>query len=243
MLSDIRSYVDAAVARDPAARSRLEVILLYPGVHALVWHKLNHWLYCHRVFGLARFLSQLVRFFTGIEIHPGARIGRGVFIDHGMGVVIGETAIVGSDVTIYQGVTLGGTGKETGKRHPTIGDRVVVSAGAIVLGSITVGTSSKIGAGAVVIHDVPQDCTVVGVPGRVIARSGVRVREADLLNHGDLPDPVGRALSRMSLKLTALETEVQALRQTLRQTLQQTPGSVADNVETEEGAHADDYRI
>lgn len=243
MFSDIRSYVDAAVARDPAARNRLEVILLYPGVHALVWHKLNHWLYRRGVFGLARFLSQLVRFFTGIEIHPGACIGRGVFIDHGMGVVIGETAVVGSDVTIYQGVTLGGTGKETGKRHPTIDDGVVVSAGAIVLGSITVGANSKIGAGAVVIHDVPQDCTVVGVPGRVIARSGVRVREADLLSHGDLPDPVGRALSRMSLRLNALETEVQALRQMLRQTLQDTSGSAMDQVEKEEGAYVDDYRV
>ncbi len=243
MFSDIRSYVDAAVARDPAARNRLEVILLYPGVHALVWHKLNHWLYRRGVFGLARFLSQLVRFFTGIEIHPGACIGRGVFIDHGMGVVIGETAVVGSDVTIYQGVTLGGTGKETGKRHPTIDDGVVVSAGAIVLGSITVGANSKIGAGAVVIHDVPQDCTVVGVPGRVIARSGVRVREADLLSHGDLPDPVGRALSRMSLRLNALETEVQALRQMLRQTLQDTSGSAMDRVEKEEGAYVDDYRV
>lgn len=243
MFSDIRSYVDAAVARDPAARNRLEVILLYPGVHSLIWHKLNHWLYRRGVFGLARFLSQLVRFFTGIEIHPGACIGRGVFIDHGMGVVIGETAVVGSDVTIYQGVTLGGTGKETGKRHPTIDDGVVVSAGAIVLGSITVGANSKIGAGAVVIHDVPQDCTVVGVPGRVIARSGVRVREADLLSHGDLPDPVGRALSRMSLRLNALETEVQALRQMLRQTLQDTSGSAMDQVEKEEGAYVDDYRV
>ena len=156
MFSDIRSYVDAAVARDPAARSRAEVVLLYPGVHALAWHKLSHWLYRHRVFGLARFLSQLVRFFTGIEIHPGAHIGRGVFIDHGMGVVIGENAIVGSDVTIYQGVTLGGTGKETGKRHPTIEDGVVVSAGAIVLGSINVGANSTIAGGAVAMDNVPK---------------------------------------------------------------------------------------
>ena len=166
---------------------------------------------------MARFLSQLVRFFTGIEIHPGAHIGRGVFIDHGMGVVIGETAIVGSDVTVYQGVTLGGTGKETGKRHPTIEDGVVVSAGAIVLGSITVGANSKIGAGAVVIHDVPPGCTVVGVPGRVVARSGVRVRDADVLNHGDLPDPVGRALGHMALRLNAVEAELRAVRAALQQ--------------------------
>ena len=239
MFSDIRSYVDAAVARDPAARSRTEVILLYPGVHALAWHKLGHWLYRHRVFGLARFLSQLVRFFTGIEIHPGAVIGRGVFIDHGMGVVIGETAIVGSDVTIYQGVTLGGTGKETGKRHPTIEDGVVVSAGAIVLGSITVGANSKIGAGAVVIHDVPPGCTVVGVPGRVVARSGVRVRDADVLNHGDLPDPVGRALEHMALRLSTVEVELR----TVRGALQQTPALAADGGTVVEEARADDYRI
>jgi len=240
MFSDIRSYVDAAMARDPAARSRTEVILLYPGVHALAWHKLGHWLYRHRVFGLARFLSQLVRFFTGIEIHPGAVIGRGVFIDHGMGVVIGETAIVGSDVTIYQGVTLGGTGKETGKRHPTIEDGVVVSAGAIVLGSITVGANSKIGAGAVVIHDVPSGCTVVGVPGRVVARSGVRVREADTLNHGDLPDPVGRALEHMAARLNAVEAELRAV----RLTLQQKPLALAvDCGPVVEEAQANDYRI
>jgi serine O-acetyltransferase len=239
MFSDIRSYVDAAVARDPAARSRAEVVLLYPGVHALAWHKLSHWLYHHRVFGLARFLSQLVRFFTGIEIHPGAVIGRGVFIDHGMGVVIGETAIVGSDVTIYQGVTLGGTGKETGKRHPTIEDGVVVSAGAIVLGSINVGANSKIGAGAVVIHDVPAGCTVVGVPGRVVARSGVRVREADLLNHGDLPDPVGRALEHMAARLNAVEAELHAVRAALQQTraLAAVGGAVVEE------AQANEYRI
>jgi len=239
MFSDIRSYVDAAVARDPAARSRAEVVLLYPGVHALAWHKLSHWLYRHRVFGLARFLSQLVRFFTGIEIHPGAHIGRGVFIDHGMGVVIGETAIVGSDVTIYQGVTLGGTGKETGKRHPTIDDGVVVSAGAIVLGSIAVGANSKIGAGAVVIHDVPPGCTVVGVPGRVVARSGVRLRETDVLNHGDLPDPVGRALERMAIRLSTVEAELRAV----RAASQQTPALAADGGKVVEEAQASDYRI
>ncbi len=211
MLSDINSYIDAAIARDPAARSRIEVLLLYPGIHALIWHKLSHWLYVNRAFGLARLVSQLVRFFTGIEIHPGATIGKGVFIDHGMGVVIGETAEVADDVTIYQGVTLGGTGKETGKRHPTLEEGVVVSAGAIVLGSIAVGRDSKIGAGAVVIHNVPPYSTVVGVPGRVVARRGVRVRDADL-DHGDLPDPIGRALDLMALRVERLEAEVEALR-------------------------------
>lgn len=215
MLKDIGSYIDAAMARDPAARNRLEVLLLYPGIHALIWHKLSHWLYVNKAFGLARLTSQLVRFFTGIEIHPGATIGRGVFIDHGMGVVIGETAEVGDDVTIYQGVTLGGTGKETGKRHPTLEEGVVVSAGAIVLGSITVGSNSKIGAGAVVIRNVPPDSTVVGVPGRVVARAGVRVREADL-DHGDLPDPIGCALDLMALRVERLEAELETLRRISR---------------------------
>jgi len=156
-----------------------------------------------------------------------------------MGVVIGETAIVGSDVTIYQGVTLGGTGKETGKRHPTIEDGVVVSAGAIVLGSITVGANSKIGAGAVVIHDVPPGCTVVGVPGRVVARSGVRLRETDVLNHGDLPDPVGRALERMAIRLSTVEAELRAV----RAASQQTPALAADGGKVVEEAQASDYRI
>lgn len=205
------SYVDAAIDRDPAARSRLEVILLYPGVHALAWHRVNHWLYTRGVFGVARCISQLVRFFTGIEIHPGASVGMGVFIDHGMGVVIGETSVVGDNVTIYQGVTLGGTGKETGKRHPTIENGVVVSADAIVLGSITIGARSKIGAGAVVIKDVPADSTVVGVPGRVVARSGIHVSKT-ALEHGDLPDPVGRALEVMMQRVEALEAEMTSLR-------------------------------
>ena len=213
VFSLLRSYIDDAMERDPAARSRLEVALLYPGVHALSWHILAHWLYLHGARGLARVLSQLVRFFTGIEIHPGATIGSGVFIDHGMGVVIGETAVIGDDVTIYQGVTLGGTGKETGKRHPTIGNAVVISADATVLGSITVGDRSKIGAGAVVIRDVAPDSTVVGVPGRVVSRAGVRLSPGDVdLQHGDLPDPVGRALDLIVMRIRTLETEVRALR-------------------------------
>lgn len=216
MFSLLGSYIDAAMERDPAARSRLEVALLYPGVHALGWHIASHWLYRRNARGLARALSQLVRFFTGIEIHPGATIGRGVFIDHGIGVVIGETAVVGNDVTLYQGVTLGGTGKETGKRHPTIEEGVVVSAGATVLGSITIGARCKIGAGAVVIHNVPSDSTVVGVPGRVVARAGVKVSQAGAgsgaLEHGDLPDPVGRTLELLMLKVRTLETEMAALR-------------------------------
>ncbi|MDD2201947.1 MAG: serine O-acetyltransferase [Firmicutes bacterium] len=244
MLSDISSYIDAAMSRDPAARNRLEVLLLYPGIHALIWHKLSHWLYVNRAFGLARLVSQAARLFTGIEIHPGATIGRGVFIDHGMGVVVGETAEVADDVTIYQGVTLGGTGKETGKRHPTLEEGVIVSAGAIVLGSITVGRDSKIGAGAVVIHNVPPDSTVVGVPGRVVARRGVRVREVDL-DHGDLPDPIGRALDIMTLRVERLEAEVEALRRThgCGQALEYGGASCESLPESEEEGQAIEYCI
>ncbi|OPZ65181.1 MAG: Serine acetyltransferase [Firmicutes bacterium ADurb.Bin506] len=236
MLSLLGSYINAAMERDPAARSRLEVALLYPGVHALGWHLISHWLYRHNARGLARALSQLVRFFTGIEIHPGATIGRGVFIDHGIGVVIGETAVVGNDVTLYQGVTLGGTGKETGKRHPTIEDGVVVSAGATVLGSITIGARCKIGAGAVVIHNVPPDSTVVGVPGRVVARAGVKISPAggpgSVLEHGDLPDPVGRTLEMLLRKVHMLEADVAALRSGVGPEAPASTGAMHDQYET-----------
>jgi serine O-acetyltransferase len=200
----LSSYIKAALERDPAARNWLEVILLYPGVHALIMHQISHWLYTHHLYFAARLISQISRFFTGIEIHPGASIGRGVFIDHGMGVVIGETAEVGDNVTIYQGVTLGGTGKETGKRHPTIEEGVMLAAGVKVLGSIRVGEYSKIGAGAVVVKDVPACSTVVGVPGRVVSRNGVRVRQVDL-NQCDIPDPVAKIIESLSLKVTQLE--------------------------------------
>jgi serine O-acetyltransferase len=175
--------------RDPAARNWLEVLFCYPGLQALVFHRFAHWLYVLGIPFIPRLISQLARFLTGIEIHPGAVIGRSVFIDHGMGVVIGETAIVGDYALIYQGATLGGTGKEGGKRHPTLGENVVVGAGAKVLGNIQIGNSVRIGAGSVVLRDVPSDCTVVGVPGRIVYRSGVRVNP---LEHGSLPDSEAR---------------------------------------------------
>ncbi|HBL35801.1 MAG TPA: serine O-acetyltransferase, partial [Firmicutes bacterium] len=175
----LREEIKAIFQRDPAARSFWEVILCYPGFHALLAYRIAHWFYRRKLFLLARLISQITRFLTGIEIHPGAKIGKGLFIDHGMGVVIGETTEIGDYVTIYQGVTLGGTGKEKGKRHPTIGDRVIIATGAKVLGSITVGENAKVGAGAVVIRPVPANSTVVGVPGRVVVQDGVRVGGPD----------------------------------------------------------------
>jgi len=201
----LRRDVRAVFERDPAARSTLEVILCYPGFHALQMHRIAHWLLRLGLPLLARVVSHVSRFLTGIEIHPGARIGPGFFIDHGMGVVIGETAEIGEDVTLYQGVVLGGTGKEKGKRHPTIGDRVTVSAGAIVLGDIRVGHDSRIGAGAVVIGDVPPNATVVGVPGRVVRLAGRKVGGSIDLEHGRLPDPLEQRLLQMEARLRALE--------------------------------------
>src|SRR5580700_6405372 len=171
----MREDVDAVLERDPAAKSRLEVYLCYSGLHAVWFYRINHWLWNHHFFLLGRWLSQVARLLTGIEIHPGAEIGRRLFIDHGSGVVIGETAVVGNDVTLYQGVTLGGTGKERGKRHPTIEDDVVIGDGAKVLGNITVGRNCRIGAGSVVLRSVPENSTVVGVPGHIIFRNGERV--------------------------------------------------------------------
>ena len=197
----------ACFERDPAARTFLgflEVIFLYPGLHAVVVHRFSHVLYRLRIPFIPRLLSQLMRFFTGIEIHPGAKIGPGFFIDHGMGVVIGETAEVGENVTIYQGVTLGGTGTERGKRHPTIGNNVVIGAGAKVLGNIKIGNNAKIGAGSVVVHQVPDLCTVVGVPAEIVRKGGQRVAEVDL-QHGDLPDPVRTLKNRMRLMQKELE--------------------------------------
>ncbi|BBN97391.1 MULTISPECIES: serine O-acetyltransferase EpsC [Sporolactobacillus] len=196
--------------QDPAARSKWEVILTYSGLHAIWTHRIAHWLWKKKRFFLARALSQVSRFFTGIEIHPGAVIGRRFFMDHGMGIVIGETCEIGDDVTLFQGVTLGGTGKEKGKRHPTIGNDVLISAGAKVLGSITIGDHSKIGAGSVVLHNVPQDSTVVGIPGRVVRQNGVKVHHHDL-NHTDLPDPVADKMQRLERQIEALQNEVQKL--------------------------------
>ncbi len=185
MFKSIRREIQAVLARDPAARNALEVVLCYPGFWAILMHRPAHWLYHHHGKLLARVISQLTRHFTGIEIHPGAVVGKGVFIDHGMGVVIGETAVVGDNVTIYQGATLGGTGKDVGKRHPTIENDVVISSGCKVLGPFTVGAYSKIGAGAVVLREVPPGSTVVGVPGRVVKRVPVPECEKDCAACGE----------------------------------------------------------
>jgi serine O-acetyltransferase len=180
MLNRIRADIQAALQRDPAARSRLEVVFLYPGLHAMIVHRLAHWLWVKDLRLIARCVSEINRHFTGIEIHPGASIGRGLFIDHGMGTVIGETTEIGDNVTLYQGVTLGGTGKQAGKRHPTLGDNVVVGVGASVLGAITVGDNALVGAGSVVLRDVPAESTVVGVPAHVVRERGVRVAFASI---------------------------------------------------------------
>ncbi len=196
--------------RDPAARNWLEVFFCYPGLQALLFHRLAHWLHAIGLPFIPRLISHIARFLTGIEIHPGATIGKGVFIDHGMGVVIGETAIIGDYALIYQGVTLGGTGKESGKRHPTLGECVVVGAGAKVLGNIQIGNNVRIGAGSVVLRDVPSNCTVVGVPGRIIYRSGVRVAP---LEHNNLPDSEAEVIRVLVDRIESLEQQVQTLQQ------------------------------
>jgi serine O-acetyltransferase len=208
LLSLIREDVTTVVERDPAAKSRLEVFLCYSGLHAVWFYRINHWLWNHRLFLLGRFLSQVARFLTAIEIHPGAKVGRRLFIDHGMGVVIGETAIVGDDVTLYQGVTLGGTGKEHGKRHPTLEDSVVVGSGAKILGNITVGRNCRIGAGSVVLRNVPEDSTVVGVPGHIIFREGKRVVITDPTQ---INDPLSEALASVVTEVNKLRERVQQL--------------------------------
>lgn len=212
LFKNIAYDVQAVLERDPAARSKAEVFLLYPGIQAVVWHRVAHFFYKKNMKLLARWISQCVRFWTGIEIHPGATIGRGLFIDHGMGVVIGETAVIGHDCTIYQGVTLGGTGKEKGKRHPTLGNNVMVGSGAKVLGPFTVGDNSKIAAGAVVLSEVPPNSTCVGVPARIVKREGVRV-EADL-DQVTIPDPVSSQLCTLSVHMAALEKKIKELENT-----------------------------
>lgn len=210
MLSSLIADFRIIFERDPAARNWLEVLFCYPGLQALFFHRFAHWLYKIGIPFIPRFISHIARFFTGIEVHPGAQIGQGVFIDHGMGVVIGETAIVGDYSLIYQGVTLGGTGKETGKRHPTLGENVVVGGGAKVLGNIQIGNNVRIGAGSVVLRDVPSNCTVVGIPGRIIYRSGVKV---DPLEHGNLPDSEAAVIRTLVDRIESLEQEVKQLRQ------------------------------
>ncbi|MEM8721834.1 MAG: serine O-acetyltransferase [Cyanobacteria bacterium P01_G01_bin.39] len=210
MLSSLVADFRIIFERDPAARNWLEVLVCYPGLQALFLHRIAHWLYKVGIPFFPRLVSHLARFFTGIEIHPGAQIGQGVFIDHGMGVVIGETAIVGDYSLIYQGVTLGGTGKESGKRHPTLGENVVVGGGAKVLGNIQIGNNVRIGAGSVVLRDVPSNCTVVGIPGRIVYRSGVKV---DPLEHGNLPDSEAAVIRTLVDRIESLEQEVKQLRQ------------------------------
>ncbi len=219
LIADFRIIFD----RDPAARNWLEVLLFYPGLQALTLHRFAHWLYQLRLPLIPRLISYLSRFATGIEIHPGATIGKGVFIDHGMGVVIGETAIIGDYALIYQGVTLGGTGKESGKRHPTLGENVVVGAGAKVLGNLQIGSNVRIGAGSVVLRDVPSDCTVVGIPGRILYRAGERVGP---LEHGSLPDSEAEVIRALLDRIESLEQQVQKIQ------TEQTCNAIIQGVET-----------
>ncbi len=209
MFRTIKEQVDTIFREDPAAKSVIEIFFCYPGFHAILLHRLAHEIYEMKFSFFARLISQFSRAVTGIEIHPGARIGRRFFIDHGMGVVIGETAEIGDDVLLYQGVTLGGTGKEKGKRHPTIGNHVVIGTGAKVLGNIRIGDHVKIGAGSVVVHAVPDDSTVVGVPGRVVRVRGET--SDDVLEHGRLPDPEGQAIEDLARRIGQLESQLQSL--------------------------------
>ncbi len=209
MFSGLKKDIDAVRERDPAAPGALQVLILYPGLHAIMWHRPAHWLWNHRCCFLARLLSQIVRFFTGVEIHPAAKLGRGILIDHGAGVVIGETAEVGDGCTLYQGVTLGGTGKEIGKRHPTLMKNVMVGCGAKVLGPFTVGEGAKIAAGAVVLSEIPEHATAVGVPARVVSQYGHKVDPIDQVH---IPDPVSQELCILRMENEKLEKELEELR-------------------------------
>jgi serine O-acetyltransferase len=215
MFDHFRRDVDVVLQRDPAARSFLEVVVCYPGVHALAMHRIAHRLWHAGWLVTARFVSHVARFLTGIEIHPAAKLGHGLFIDHGMGVVIGETAEVGDNVTLLQGVTLGGTSTRREKRHPTLGNNVVVGAGAKIIGAFRIGDGSRIGAGSVVVREVPPNAVVVGVPGRITYRDGQRVTEGVDLNQTDLPDPMARMLEQLVERIRTLEDEVQTLRKTV----------------------------
>ncbi len=215
LLSDAR----AIASRDPAAKSTLEVFLLYPGFHALIYHRISHWLYKRKAFFLARWVSQAGRLATGVEIHPGAKLGRGLFIDHGMGIVIGETAEIGDNCTIYHGVTLGGTGKDKGKRHPTIGNNVLIGTGAKLLGPIKVGDNAMIGAGAIVLDDVTPDTTMAGFKARAVKQAGRKLAPSIELDQVHIPDPVAQELCKLLIRMEHLEAEVRG----------QTPAPV-DNV-------------
>jgi serine O-acetyltransferase len=211
LFEKLKREIQAVFDRDPAAKNLLEVFFCYPGLHAIIFHRIAHFFYRHRLFLIARIISHLSRFFTQIEIHPGAKIGEGLFIDHGAGVVIGETTEIRDNVTLYQGVTLGGTGKEKGKRHPTIGNNVVISTGAKIMGSITIGDNSKIGAGSVVLKNVPPNSTVVGVPGRVVMRNGQKVNNAIDLRHDLLPDPVAEIINGLFMEIEHLKERIAEL--------------------------------
>lgn len=210
MFARVRDDIRSVKERDPACTSTVSALLNYPGLHAIWAHRVHYWLHRHGFVLCARLMSQNTRFWTGIEIHPAATVGDRFFIDHGMGVVIGETTVIGRDVTVYQGVTLGGTGKERGKRHPTIEDRVVVGVGATVLGDVTIGEGSKVGAGAVVVNDVPPNCTVVGIPGRIVVREGERIETVDL-HHEDLPDPVIEMFKCLTRRLERAELRLESI--------------------------------
>src|SRR5271163_2271243 len=238
----VREDIAAVFESDPAARSYFEVLLLYPGLHAVWAHHLSHWLWRHHMTFLARFVSQVARVFTGIEIHPAAELGRRLFIDHGMGTVIGETAIVGDDVTLYQGVTLGGTGKEKGKRHPTIGNNDVIGSGAKLLGNITIGDNCRVGAGSVVLRSVPANSTIVGVPGHIVLRDGKRVVITD---PKDIRDPLSDVIIKLAAELHELREKFQ---QHSHDALGAEPdlrideGTTAPNISPQE-LFQDDYQI
>ncbi|KAA0544123.1 serine O-acetyltransferase [Bacillus sp. BGMRC 2118] len=207
----LKEDIHIVFEQDPAARNSFEVALTYSGLHAIWSHRIAHAFYKRRMYFIARCISQISRFFTGIEIHPGAKIGRKLFIDHGMGIVIGETCEIGDNVTIFQGVTLGGTGKEKGKRHPTIKDHALIASGAKVLGSITIGENSKVGAGSVVLNDVPDNSTVVGIPGKVVIQNGVKIKKD--FDHSNLPDPVSDRMKELEQELQDLRNELQQLKE------------------------------
>ena len=224
---DVHEDIQAVLKKDPAARNGLEVLLCYPGIWALIFHKPAHALYKHNMKLLARMISQFARFCTGIEIHPGATIGRRCFIDHGMAVVIGETTEIGDDVTLYQGVTLGGTGKDTGKRHPTIGNRVVVSSGARVLGPFTVGDDVKIGAGSIVLNAIPPGCTVVGIPGRIVRRYGESTEDLEQVH---LPDPVATELECLRRRIVMLEKKLNDQNRQIQEMQEKERGTKNENL-------------
>ncbi|MGA8272906.1 MAG: serine O-acetyltransferase [Candidatus Sulfotelmatobacter sp.] len=238
----VREDVAVIFESDPAARSYAEVLTCYPGLHAVWAHHLSHWLWGHGMRFPARFVSQVTRFFTGIEIHPGAELGRRLFIDHGSGTVIGETAVVGDDVTLYQGVTLGGTGKEKGKRHPTLGNNISIGSGAKLLGNITIGDNCRVGAGSVVLRNVPANSTIVGVPGHIVLRDGKRIVITD---PKDISDPLSDVIIRLATDLQELRERFQ---QHTRSTLGEEPnlgvgeGTTTQNISPQE-LFQDDYQI